>query len=288
MDLLEGHERIKLVDMGFVSQLPGGTISSASAPSACLPTGGRGSRVYLPPEVLSRFGVKRNMLNTATDVWALACILIEFALRMADLWNPDCRSEDQRMIWPTPGPVFESEFAFPLDHGQCDCNRRSLSEKVLDGLDDDWETKPLSVVVEQMSPEAKEILRRNADDDGEQLNIIFDLLGTPTASETKHLDSILQHYISLFVERPSTLETVLKVCGDNFISLIKSALAFEPAKRSSIEEMIAHPYFDDVRHVRQPVPSDGSQVLLSDLRGADGALDVEKIRTSMRGVMAAF
>jgi len=87
----------------------------------------------------------------------------------------------------------------------------------------------------------------------DQLNVIFDLLGTPGADEIAALtreDS--KRYLSFFQQREGEgLKSKLPHVDGQFLEFLSSMLQFSPAKRISVDQAIQHHLLSEIRNVEK-------------------------------------
>ena len=86
--------------------------------------------------------------------------------------------------------------------------------------------------------------------------MILELTGLPTEQELAELESplTLSMFSALFVkEHKRDFQSVLNTTDLNLIDLVKKCMVFDPAKRLTCEEVIAHPYFA-VHHNKDKEP----------------------------------
>eukprot|EP00930_Biecheleria_cincta_P009361 TRINITY_DN111095_c0_g1_i1.p1 TRINITY_DN111095_c0_g1~~TRINITY_DN111095_c0_g1_i1.p1 ORF type:complete len:414 (+),score=73.51 TRINITY_DN111095_c0_g1_i1:86-1327(+) len=92
----------------------------------------------------------------------------------------------------------------------------------------------------------------------DQLNVIFDVLGTPSAEDVAALtreDS--QRYLSLFEQRQGAgLKSKLPRVDDHLLEFLSSMLQFSPAKRITVDEAIQHHLLAEVRNVEKETVAD--------------------------------
>ncbi|CAE7565021.1 erkA [Symbiodinium sp. KB8] len=82
-----------------------------------------------------------------------------------------------------------------------------------------------------------------------QLVLIFDIIGLPPAEEREYIrsDQALKFLASLPEKVKQSWGEVFPQANPKAIDLLEKMLQFHPTKRLTIEECIAHPYFDSVR-----------------------------------------
>jgi len=96
----------------------------------------------------------------------------------------------------------------------------------------------------------------------DQLNMIFGVLGTPSADDTTFLEKEdARRYISLFPERPPTaLKSKFPHSSAEALDLLAQMLAFNPNNRIAVDAALAHPYLAGVRDPK--AESSGQRVKL--------------------------
>jgi len=76
-----------------------------------------------------------------------------------------------------------------------------------------------------------------------QLNCILDLLGTPVDDECAHLPDKARRYIrALQPRQPKPLQEVFPEATASALDLLSAMLRFDPSRRLTVEEALAHPY----------------------------------------------
>uniref|UniRef100_A0A0G4GZ90 Mitogen-activated protein kinase n=1 Tax=Chromera velia CCMP2878 TaxID=1169474 RepID=A0A0G4GZ90_9ALVE len=83
----------------------------------------------------------------------------------------------------------------------------------------------------------------------DQLQMIFNILGTPSPEETEFLEkNDAKKYVSLFQPRPAaSLEKRFPASTKEAVDLLSKMLVFVPQKRITVEDALAHPLFKDIR-----------------------------------------
>ena len=103
-----------------------------------------------------------------------------------------------------------------------------------------------------LSPNAKAAL----DEDGipvenqrDQMNMIFNLIGKPTEEDMSFItDEKALAYIMGFPQRaPANFSEIYPECQEEGLKMLKSMLQFNPFFRPTVDELLASPYFDEVR-----------------------------------------
>eukprot|EP00941_MAST-03F_sp_MAST-3F-sp1_P000072 g72.t1 len=86
-------------------------------------------------------------------------------------------------------------------------------------------------------------------DDRDQLNVIFDIIGTPSEEECRIFKGVQSYLSKLPKKKPVDLSTIWKGCknGSPALDLLKKMLHFDPAKRITMADALAHPFFATVR-----------------------------------------
>eukprot|EP00347_Sterkiella_histriomuscorum_P003244 403365038 len=82
--------------------------------------------------------------------------------------------------------------------------------------------------------------------DGDQLNVIFDVIGTPSEEDLAFVtDQKALDYLQSFQEKPMTdLQKLFPGVGELAIDFLHKMLVFNPFLRPSIQQCIEHPYLD--------------------------------------------
>jgi len=84
----------------------------------------------------------------------------------------------------------------------------------------------------------------------DQLQMIFNILGTPTPEECAFLEkSDARKYVTLFQPRPpASLSKRFPASSPEAVDLLSKMLVFIPSKRITVDEALAHPLFKDIRN----------------------------------------
>jgi mitogen-activated protein kinase 1/3 len=88
------------------------------------------------------------------------------------------------------------------------------------------------------------------DDYIKQVNLIFDTLGTPDESDMKFISNQKAYqYIKSLKPRPKVpFSTKYKHASAQAIDLLDKMLAFNPAKRLTVDQCLEHPYLQSIRN----------------------------------------
>jgi len=91
----------------------------------------------------------------------------------------------------------------------------------------------------------------------EQLNLIFDVLGTPSDLEVERLgtDNVKRYVRSLPSRPPKPLGAIFPSASPAALALLGALLAFEPSGRLSAAEALQHAYFSEARDESEEPPS---------------------------------
>jgi len=147
--------------------------------------------------------------SAAVDVWSVGCIFAEL-LGM------------QKESVPLPSdrqPLFPGRSCYPLSCDGIDKSSRGKGQKSetdVDRLD--------------------------------QLNVIFEVIGTPSEEDIASIDcSETQAFLrELSVHPPKDLSRIFAGSDPLAIDLMKKLLCFSPEKRITVEAALEHPYFKDI------------------------------------------
>ena len=83
----------------------------------------------------------------------------------------------------------------------------------------------------------------------DQLTLIFNVLGTPSTSEIARIKSSqAQRFLqSLSKKTKISMTTIFPSASSEAINLLENLLQFNPKKRSTVDEALAHPYFSPLQ-----------------------------------------
>ena len=122
-----------------------------------------------------------------------------------------------------------------------------------------------------LSPDTKTSIKRMGYPcaDNDQLNMIFNVIGTPNEEDLSFItDPKARSYVSSFPPKSAkNFQDFFPGCGPQELEILRHILHFNPMSRVSLDQLIAHPYFDSVRdpskeilaHVRADFVFDSSQ-----------------------------
>ncbi len=111
----------------------------------------------------------------------------------------------------------------------------------------------------------------------DQLNVIFDIIGTPNEEEKSFVtDTKALEYMKTFTPRPRVdFRELYPAASKEAIDLINKMLLFNPYYRITVDEVLAHPYFESVRDKAKEVVA-SQQIVLSFEK--EGDLDAPRLR----------
>eukprot|EP00916_Digyalum_oweni_P027403 GHVL01044861.1.p2 GENE.GHVL01044861.1~~GHVL01044861.1.p2 ORF type:complete len:483 (-),score=52.97 GHVL01044861.1:2041-3489(-) len=114
----------------------------------------------------------------------------------------------------------------------------------------------------------------------DQLHVIFNILGTPKDEDVEVLQKDdAKRYIRIFNSRePIDIATKFPGTSEVALNLLKKMLVFNPQKRISVDDALAHELFRDIRNIQLEKASvgDGSVILPFEDRGQ--AMSEEQLR----------
>jgi len=87
----------------------------------------------------------------------------------------------------------------------------------------------------------------------DQLNVIFDVIGTPSQEDVESLGEVKQYLKRLSKKPPTDLERRYQGAPPEALDLLRSMLKFNPSKRINVDEALDHPYLAPVRKQRKEV-----------------------------------
>jgi len=117
----------------------------------------------------------------------------------------------------------------------------------------------------------------------DQLNVIFNILGTPAEEDISHLGEV-RNYLRNLDDKPRVkFSTIFKAAPEDAIDLLDKMLVFNPTKRLSVKEALKHPFLDSVR-----LPETES-VCSTDMPSLDvSELDASELRVQLLEQIAHF
>jgi len=119
-----------------------------------------------------------------------------------------------------------------------------------------WERYDKSVDVWSAGCIFAELLTRKTlfpgDNINHQLELIFDLIGTPEVDEVKKIgqtENTRSYLLSIGHKQRKNFEEVFNTYDKSAVDLLSKMLEFDPDKRISIESALKHPYFQNYQNV---------------------------------------
>ena len=86
--------------------------------------------------------------------------------------------------------------------------------------------------------------------------MIFNLLGTPSKEDVSFLaDEKYLNYLAKFPSRPPTdLREKFPASAPEGLDILSKMLNFNPNERQTVDELLSHPYFNDIVKNGQTIP----------------------------------
>ncbi len=111
----------------------------------------------------------------------------------------------------------------------------------------------------------------------DQLNVIFDIVGTPNEEEKSFVtDAKALEYLKTFNARPRVdFAELYPAAGKDAIDLINKMLLFNPYFRITVDETLAHPFFESIRDKAKEVTAKETIILSFE---KEGDLDAGRLR----------
>jgi len=111
----------------------------------------------------------------------------------------------------------------------------------------------------------------------DQLNVIFDIIGTPNEEEKSFVtDAKALEYLKTFNTRPRVdFAEMYPAAGKDAIDLINKMLLFNPYFRISTDEALAHPFFESIRDKTKEITSKEPIILSFE---KEGDLEAPRLR----------
>jgi len=83
----------------------------------------------------------------------------------------------------------------------------------------------------------------------DQLNVIFDVIGTPLKEEIQSLknEKARKYLISIKKKRPQAFKSMFRGSSETAVDLLQGLLAFDCRKRLNVEQALKHPFLRNVR-----------------------------------------
>lgn len=107
--------------------------------------------------------------------------------------------------------------------------------------------KSLTSASQDENDHHERILRQSYAAERSQLNVIFDVLGTPPDEDLAYLDAETAKAIRSMPKKTGLqLQNIFRHCGADAIDLLRQMLQFDPHKRISAARALDHPYFKEL------------------------------------------
>jgi len=93
-------------------------------------------------------------------------------------------------------------------------------------------------------------------DQVDQLNVIFDVIGTPSEEDVASIGNVGDYLKKLQRKKPKDLGTLYKAANKDAIKLLAQMLQFNPSKRCTVEEALEHSFFKEIREKKKEIQPD--------------------------------
>ena len=105
---------------------------------------------------------------------------------------------------------------------------------------------------------------RTYKDQLDQLNVIFDIIGTPKEEDLAHLGSVAHYLRGLPKKQPKDLAQTFHAAPPEAIDLLNKMLVFNPDRRIPVSDALAHPFLESMRAVEKETVADTNAVTLDE------------------------
>lgn len=124
-------------------------------------------------------------------------------------------------------------------------------------------------------------------DKSDQLNVIFDLIGSPSEEEMSFITDPkgLQYLKSFKKKIPKNFKEKFRGADDDTLDLLKKMLTFNPNERINVQQALEHPFFNEVRDESKEIEADYDlEIEFED----DPDLNFEKLRNIFVKVIKSY
>ena len=90
----------------------------------------------------------------------------------------------------------------------------------------------------------------------DQLNVIFDVIGTPQEADIESLGDVRHYLRGLPRKRPVDFHKRFRAASSEGVDLLLQLLQFNPAKRITVQQALNHPFLASVRRKEQEIVSE--------------------------------
>jgi len=195
------------------------------------------TRWYRAPEV-----ILLQPYTAAVDMWSIGCVFAE----LLNLLKENCSDFRRRRA------LFPGESCGDLsaeDLASLNRKRLAISSSSSTAHDNSkGGDNPLASVLRQQEDEHTLLLQESFGNMRSQLNIILDVIGTPSENDCRHIDAKTAQYLHSLPQRsPRDLSSIFPGAVPEALDLLRSMLVFDPTKRLSARQAMDHPYFDRLK-----------------------------------------
>jgi mitogen-activated protein kinase 1/3 len=225
---------------------------SVGTPPVITHTGAVGSRLEaLPPPLQLKRGLTKHVVTrwyrapevillqpytAAVDIWSVGCIFAELLNLLRDNISDYRR---RRALFP-------GESCGELSADDLATVQRKKAASGFNSIPDTINNT--NVADDEEEDEHQQLLQESFGNEKSQLNIIFNVIGTPTDRDLRHIDSRTLSFLRTVKPRPPRdLKIMFPAASPLALDLLTRLLRFDPAQRISAADALNHPYFDVVK-----------------------------------------
>jgi len=185
--------------------------------------------------------------SSAIDIWSVGCIFAELMMMI----------RENAATFVDRTPLFPGKFCFPLSPPNKNQIKIQMNEKGF------------------------------PNDKSEQLNVIFDVIGTPSEDDMSFVtdQNAILYLKSIKCRSKIDLKTRFPGSSDDGLDLLSQMLQFNPEKRITVNNAIEHSFFTEVRSNSKEIEAEFSLELSFE---KDENLSMEKLRLLFISVIKSY
>lgn len=171
--------------------------------------------------------------------------------------------------------LMQKDYGYAIDMWSAGCVLAELQGMKKENLSNPQDRQPLfpGTSCYPLSPAANE-----EEEEGDQLNMIFDILGSPPNEEDMSFvegEELIKILLGMEPKPKIDISNIYPATAKEAIDIMERMLTFSPYKRLTMNECLSHPYFKDVRKKEKEIISTEHMVLEFD---NEEKLDQKKLR----------